>query len=295
MMTFPMALAKQAKFKYLEQTAVLKTRLLPALLPEELGRKVFSFNKELCDFEITFCVPSNWYYGNGTITANQFDFRAIAAKKITNALGFNSNYDNFSLARYVSMDPKIQYLTYMSPLDSLTYGSYSRRPIQARNETSVEVKRSLSSMLKMYQYTGLYGTNFYNLDSINPIQRYMFGYIRQQISGYSDWRVELDGLPFLYFSTEGKRLLRSDYRNTSEFLMTRDVFKGETLASLMNSHNNGKLYGPRTLRVLEEIGHATPRKPIPLELYGSSKKDAGFAEKKRVSPVLASLRLKMGL
>ena len=96
--TYPISLAKQANFKFLdpeEQHVQEADEIYPIELPEETIRHIYSFFKEddQCGFEVQFRISEHfdWFFGNGTIAQNQFDFRVTAAREITSALGIYSN------------------------------------------------------------------------------------------------------------------------------------------------------------------------------------------------------------
>ena len=55
--------------------------------------------------------------------------------------------------------------------------------------------------------------------------------------------------------------LARDYITSSDFLMNPKVLKGETLNSMMLKSNSTLVYGPITLKILQEIGWSTYNEP----------------------------------
>ena len=183
-------------------------------------------------------------------------------------------------------------------------------------------KRPLSYLINKYQYSGLYGTNVTDLVmfpaftsaierdrlSNNDWRTYLnwdryavrvfnesihefFLSMERESKHYTGWRVQLNGRTFLDIEGFRDRVeLATRYEETEEFLMSSAIFRGQSLENLMNEQNNGKLYGPKTLRVLEEIGHATLRNPQTLVFYGASNSSTGFVEQDRISQRQFKLR-----
>ena len=316
-MTFPMALAKQGKFKYLDQGTQKIANIRPVQLPEDSIRNIISFldpNEPLCDFDINFDISlktgANWHFGHGNITDNQYDFRLAAAVEITHGLGFNSNYFNeyTTLPQFYWIeDPFTTHLSYMSPFDSLLYGRF--RPdfgetlgrywyrfkdnMQIRSLPPILGKLAMfSTELKKFQRIGgLYGQNMTGFH-MTDFQKYHARELYDQIGHFKIYGIELTDRTSLGIYNGH---LDWWYWNTTEFLMCPGNHGGKSLESLMNNLNQGNLYGPLTLKVLAEIGHATKNNPKVLQFYTANKTDTGFVEMGRVSPFMASIKLKMGL
>ena len=123
-MTFPTALVKQ--IEYPRKTSKFNS-LRQAFGPEYA--EIVSRYEDGCDFDISFNSNRNWYFGNGTIDEDQADFKLVAAKHITQGLGFASNLIKITRRGAELVVPKVYlddelpntfYMAYMSPLDSLS-------------------------------------------------------------------------------------------------------------------------------------------------------------------------------
>ena len=72
--------------------------------------------------------------------------------------------------------------------------------------------------------------------------------------------------------------------------MSTTSLEGKRLEGML-LQSQFKLYGPKTLRVLEEIGHATPRNPQTLVFYSANNQSSEFVEQERISPKKFKKRL----
>ena len=321
-MTYPMALAKQANFKFLDPEDIhIKEadEIYPIQLPEDAIRHIYSLFKEddQCDFQVHLRSSDrlNWFFGNGTIAGNQYDIRLMAARAFTRALGFSSTYNGMDRIRpetYWFDDPSTTFFSYMSPMDGLIWGTGMRshnlaaaavancilclmNPIRTGHYVPFPgEKRRLAYIFNKYNRAGLNGKNMTDR-ALTRSQRKYLASIEEEFQSYEDWRMVFQDQTSLRIGPYSEMNLLRSYQNTEEFLMSPATFLGQSLETLMNLLNNGKLYGPLTMKALEEIGHVTEKNTHPLEFYTANKTDTGFFERKPVSPFMASLKLKMGL
>ena len=176
-------------------------------------------------------------------------------------------------------------------------------------------KRPLSYIMNKFQNSGLYGKNvtdlvMYTHEQPSPISRNdiahkdwrmdlnwdrhaarvfsvsekkKFESVCKESQYYTHWQVQVNGVPILYLEETKHRDLFRDSTEREEFLMSTSSFKGKNFDTILSEHEF-KLYGPRTLRVLEEIGHATPSNPRTLVFYEANNHSTRLVEQKRISP-----------
>ena len=256
-MTYPMALAKQAKFKnpiqYFPVLGVINSAIM-----------AFSTVGSDCDFNIVFNRDKDWYFGNGSITHTQYDLRFTAAREITKGLGFSSNMalefndglelTKFSPVKYNILDNQEAHTSYMSPLDSLIYGEY-RPNVTQRNMAFKLQNTSIGN--DQLPLSTFFRTRESNIKA------------RREFLKVDNWRVKLKEGRFLNLSyiPFDSMVLSASYGRTREFLMNPLLYRGCSIDTLMRVYNNGSLYGPLTLEALQLIGHATPQNPHLIQLY----------------------------
>lgn len=256
-MTYPNAIIKQAD----HQTPRSSHTDILQILPLEITQKKPS-NDE-CDFSLSFNINNNlqWYFGSGEIGQMQGDFKLAAAKYITKGLGFMSNLVEQEVGgrsyivprKYYENNPSEMALSYMSPLDKYTFAVYNGK-----------FKEPLSKVFGLFEKTGLYSQ--YD-SSFKPNER--------QISNYYAVGSRLAGIESFEFTIDGETVRsqgREDFEfipNSPNFLMHRSssFSFGTRLTDAINKH--GSLYGPFILRVLQEVGYATPTNPQVIQFADS--------------------------
>ena len=285
LMTYPKAIVKQAEVLDWSLGAITQFKMLLNRFPPEIALRILS-NDKACDFDITFNANLDWHFGNDTITEEQTDFKLVAAKHITQGLGFVTNLERIQVGRksyvvprtYYEDDPNTKYLSYMSPMDSFTKSEF----VAPRNalkewaeslfdiESEVELFEPLSITFNLFEKTGLYSKNLTSIKGEWPAPFLKVG--RRLGNARKDFTIlglrtskhELIGV------TSG--LFTRDDWNELEFVMTSpsSYVTGETLSDKMMVYGNGRLYGEATLAVMEAVGYATWRNPVTIEFAATN-------------------------
>ena len=297
-MSYPMALAKQAKFDYISRQEALKVAYLQKATKasKDVALEINSYEYGDCDIHVSFHSSLDWYFGNGEITSEQLDIRLQAAEFLTWGIGIRSNFvgldDNYKAETYYITNPSTRYLGYMSPWDNLIYGTYAPQQEQQGlfenvlnifgiwfSGTSIGPQRGnqvpLSEVVfKKLLNSGLYGKNLTQTD-FNRIKSDTE--LRNNYFNYTNWHARVGDGEVLNL-VDGD--ISNEYAETRDFLLSASEPYGHTIESLMDRFNDGRLYGPRLLKALELIGHSTHRNPQNFEFYtGNVSSDMiGFQE-----------------
>ena len=246
-------------------------------IPLDTARKTISFDKE-CDFDITFNANLNWHFGSDPMTSQQIDFRLVAAKQLTQGLGYHSNLEKVKVGRdilvvprkYYDKDPSKTYYSRMSPMDDLTnsliksVGNVVKAGIRCLrcSSPSLAFLEPFQNTFDLFEKAGLYSLN--ETQQINQdFSSRQFRRIGKRL-GRPSFILTNSGP--LYFRDPTLSEINQQYWDTSEFLMSSlsSLVTGITLIDKM-VQNQGKLFGNSTLAVLKFIGYSIKSNPTTIE------------------------------
>ena len=258
---------------------------------EDTINRILNFLDNICDFDITFNANLDFHFGNDTITEEQTDFKLVAAKHITQGLGFMTNLERIQVGRksyvvprtYYEDDPNTKYLSYMSPMDSFTKSDVIAPRNALKNcakshfclRSEVETFEPLSNTFELFEKTGLYSKNLtgFKIRGITLIQYLMVGrrlgnpdYQHTSVQTTTSYRrIILDCV------TTG--LFDYSYWFSPEFVMASvSTYPAKTLIDKIEAYGIGRLYGNATLEVMEAVGYATWRNPVTIEFAETNAK-----------------------
>ena len=264
MLTYPMAVAKQANFKETQRRQeVVNQGLFPDLAPY-----LDQFSE--CDFDVTFNSNVRWYFGNGRIFTRQTDFRLIAAKQITHGLGFSTNLEPINdqglIPHGLGFATNLEYFNYrgtvapktfytndqsttsyclMSPLDSITFGR-SREVQRGLLSTdglftsSLDELVPISQVFNKFKTIGLYDQNL-TIEQFSNWFKFRFLTTAKEFGAYERFQANFgDGQPLPLFDVYSGQI-GDVFRNGPEFLMTNSssFITGRTLENITLSFNGG--------------------------------------------------------
>ena len=270
-LTFPIALVKQVD---------KKIELLGEAFGPEIARQFIKY-EDRCDFNLTFNSNRNWYFGNGTIDPLQSDFKLVAAKHLTQGLGFVSNLMMIIDEELEFVVPKLYVddklpntlrMALMSPMDSLSSSRVVNRKIMAKEllysffdkqvpESDLPYE-GFSTTFKTFEETGLYSKNLTNYE-MTELERIMYHTAGFRLFGDDiNPVVMLNGNGIMRLSNSYSGEFDSEYWNDDDYLMTpqSSLITGVTLAEKMNRHR--VLYGRGAMSILKYVGYATRTKPM---------------------------------
>ena len=281
-LAYPIGVVKQSK--------TVLYRLMHKKLANETRSIIYEYLE--ADFEISFNCRTNWNHQKSSLEDPTTDFDLIAAHQITIGLGFDTNLIQYSgsqrgysfQSRGINhIGPKLLFdadtnslnMSYMSPLDNLMYGKPPTNLAQAL--LSIFYMQSESKLAPISETFGqfasinIFSRNFLQSE-FSLLEKLRFHWIGESLTSIFDARrVEAwfdDGKVLKLDPTYSNiGLVHQDLWRTNDFLMTAFVKETKVLElnDLMRRFNDGKLYGDLTLKVLEEVGYSTYRKPMGIE------------------------------
>ena len=261
-MTYPISIVKQAEVKINAHKNMKRMENISVAFPTDIARILHNFETSECDFDITFNANRNWYFGNGTISSEQADFKVVAAKQITHGLGFMSNLirtdDGLVVPNtYYDNDPNTKYLRYMSPLDNLS--SYKDAEVLI-----IQSFNPVSAVFNLFKRTGLYSKNWntYNMTRTELMwYKWAGSKIPVRGEGYA-WVKGCKALRLLD-AYSGESSMPANFYVS---LMTEkaSLMTGNKLTDMMQ-RMHGLLYSCDALSVLREVGYATYMNPTVIQ------------------------------
>ena len=149
-------------------------------------------------------------------------------------------------------------MSYMSPLDKYTLAVV---PLYNDLDISPNYNEPLADIFDLFEQTGMYSKNLY---AFKPTREQSSAYYaaasRIPVGGRQDYMIE-----DYNFISYGQDLVYEP--GSDEFLMlaSSTYLRGIKLSDEINSY--GSLYSPFVLRIMQEVGYATPAKPQMIEFF----------------------------
>ena len=284
-MSYPYQVSQEAQFETKFKLKQQVRSILNEELPLELINVVESYAEPKCGIYVQFeCNPnSELFFGtrNTSKYENDIDFQIIMAQDITRALGFDTHLTTITMdeneiviPKSIQLDNGTDILLRMSPMDFLVYNSPNvRHSWPFLSSIGRLLKRPkemepIGNRWKKWEDLGLYNPGF-NISETSGRAKNIINsngkYLHDSLSMGVTEAFFLDGefLPLIF--DDNKYEIAANFGQ--EFLLTPFLeTSGKSLQELMDEHNNGELYGPRILQVLEVVGYATARNPRTIEL-----------------------------
>ena len=277
-------------------SALVKQTYQIRRLPVEARRHVYSYLPS--DISITFNALKSWH-GHQGVNLERFpqslSFELIAAQEITKGLGFMVNTRNILFPPSFTSQPSLNfmlpppperdlsirvppvyfnqsgwsYLGNISPFESLIYEVPPKNIFQtigliSNNYSVAEISKPFSKFQPARK-----SITEYEADLLNNRLFYDTGFqLRQVYAGLKEKPLQIHLKDGTVMNMINETYLDPKYFSTSEFLMTAQVRTayGLTLREKLQSLGMDSIYGPNTLKVLEEIGYMTRRKSQRLQL-----------------------------
>ena len=272
-LAYPIAAGKQSNADDIIKAKTKADILLKRILPPSIVGNIHTFNT-LCDFDIIVNSTKSWYFGRGNIGQDETDIRIMAARLITEGLGFSSN-----LIKIESERPDHQVVTpkkdqnrasafFLRPtaLDNIIYGVSPEDDRRNLGNENTRLK-PISKILDQIDRSGIYRWNISKTVPLNDLRlRIPFRNLYQLMNRPVQAKFSDGTCLEIIFTAEG---MYETYSTMGpEFLMsnsTRNVM-GITLEDLMRQNNASDIYGPLTLKVFHQSGFMTQTMPVPMKL-----------------------------
>ena len=214
-----------------------------------------------CDFKID-AYSAGFYLIQEPRPFGTYDFITYIAQSITRSLGFTSSLAaidpwrgiefNAIPKKYHSERNNSSAYMRMSPIDTMLY---AKSPL-------FELFTPIFEIWDKLEQQGIYNITDYNKPFDNNETTKSLGLIASKpVLRLDDWEMSLfmraDGRLFL--PVVDQRIIEP------EFILYPPLHNSLSLEQIIRDKNEGKIYGPKTLRIFEEIGYATINNPKMVE------------------------------
>ena len=277
LMSWPVALTKQVEVK--------------SMLGKDELQYIFSY--AATDLSLEINTRFDWNFNSSNPNPDAHDFSriiitntVILAVELTKALGFASTFQRYNVKsdlklvtpklhnddpewKRESSPPTYYRMRYITPFDGMVYSKPSKSRLRRLLGTKPNGQDSLAQLtLSMEDFQN----PIYHIKDPNLLLRdSKFTDSAKRITDFfnsTTLEVRLPGRVSLPLASYYIGRTNPNYFSTTEFLMTPNTSTtaGIGLLNMMDKFGMKGIYGPRTLKVLQEIGWSTLQKPQTIEL-----------------------------